>query len=104
METFVERIIETDRKAQEVIGAAQKEKKELLQQARERARQELAQREAAARQGKQAVDAEMEQSARQASQSADEDYLEKKRALDAAFEAHREAWLSEITSAILNRA
>ena len=45
----------------------------------------------------------MAQRAQEASRQADEDYLAKKHALDAAFEAHREAWLAEITSAILSQ-
>ncbi len=102
METFVQRIIETDRKARQVIEQAQQEKKRLLQEANEKARAELARREAAARQGRQAVDAEMARRAQEAGRAADEDYLVKKHGLDAAFEANREAWLAQITAAILD--
>ena len=101
MEKFVDRIIETDRKARQVIDAAQQEKKRLLRESKARAQADLAAREEAAQQGKKAVDAEMAALAKDAGQKTDEDYLAKKHALDAAFEQHREAWLAEITKAIL---
>ena len=83
------------------IDAAQQEKKRLLRESKARAQADLAAREEAAQQGKKAVDAEMADLAKDAGQKADEDYLAKKHALDAAFEQHREAWLAEITKAIL---
>lgn len=101
METFVQRIIDTDRRARQVIEQARQEKKRLLEQARQQADSELARQEEAARAGRRAVDEEMARRARQAGEAADADYLAKKHALDAAFEEHREAWLRQITDAVL---
>lgn len=101
MEAFVDRIIETDRKARGVIEDAQREKKRLLEQAKQRAGEELKKQSAAAEAGKQAVDAELAQRAEAESQKADEAYLAAKRGLDEAFEAHRQAWLDEVTKNML---
>ena len=76
MEKFVDRIIETDRKAREIIEQAQQEKQAVLADAKKRA------------------DAERE--ARE-SERMDAAYLDAKHALDNAFEAGHDAWLAEIT-------
>ena len=73
MEKFADRIIETDRKARQMIDAAQQEKKRLLRESKARAQADLAAREEAAQQGKKAVDAEMAALAKDAGQKADED-------------------------------
>ena len=48
MEKFVDRIIETDRKAREIIEQAQQEKQAVLADAKKRADAEIARREAEA--------------------------------------------------------
>ena len=79
MEKFVDRIIETDRKAREIIEQAQQEKQAVLADAKKRADAEFAQREA------------------RESERMDAAYLDAKHALDNAFEAGHDAWLAEIT-------
>ena len=79
MEKFVNRIIETDRKAREIIEQAQQEKQAVLADAKKRADAEIAQREA------------------RESERMDAAYLDAKHALDNAFEAGHDAWLAEIT-------
>ena len=76
MEKFVDRIIETDRKAREIIEQAQQEKQAVLADAKKRADAEIARRE---------------------SERMDAAYLDAKHALDNAFEAGHDAWLAEIT-------
>lgn len=101
MEAFVDRIIETDRKARGVIENAQREKKRLLEEAKRRAAEELKKQSAATEQGKQAIDQEIARRETLEDQKADEAYLAAKRGLDEAFEAHREAWLDEVTKNML---
>ncbi len=79
MEKFVDRIIETDRKAREIIEQAQQEKQAVLADAKKRADAEIARREA------------------RESERMDAAYLDAKHALDNAFEAGHDAWLAEIT-------
>ena len=79
MEKFVDRIIETDRKAREIIEQAQQEKQAVLADAKKRADAEIAQREA------------------RESERMDAAYLDAKHALDNAFEDGHDAWLAEIT-------
>lgn len=101
LEAFVDRIIETDRRARGVIENAQREKKRLLEEAKQRAAEELKKQSAATQQGKQAIDGELAQREQAENQKADEAYLAAKRGLDEAFEAHREAWLDEVTKNML---
>ena len=82
MEKFVDRIIETDRKAREIIEQAQQEKQAVLADAKKRADAEIARRETEADKGSERMDAA---------------YLDAKHALDNAFEAGHDAWLAEIT-------
>ena len=86
MEKFVDRIIETDRKAREIIEQAQQEKQAVLADAKKRADAEIARREAAADKGRAAIDEEFAQ--REARES---------ERMDGAFEAGHDAWLAEIT-------
>ena len=58
MEKFVNRIIETDRKAREIIEQAQQEKQAVLADAKKRADAEIARREAEADKGRAAIDEE----------------------------------------------
>ena len=90
MEKFVDRIIETDRKAREIIEQAQQEKQAVLADAKKRADAEIARREAEADKGRAAIDEEF-------AQRMDAAYLDAKHALDNAFEAGHDAWLAEIT-------
>ena len=92
MEKFVDRIIETDRKAREIIEQAQQEKQAVLADAKKRADAEIARREAEADKGRAAIDEEFAQRERM-----DAAYLDAKHALDNAFEAGHDAWLAEIT-------
>ena len=55
MEKFVDRIIETDRKAREIIEQAQQEKQAVLADAQKRADAEIARREAEADKGRAAI-------------------------------------------------
>ena len=93
MEKFVDRIIETDRKAREIIEQAQQEKQAVLADAKKRADAEIARREAEADKGRAAID---EREARE-SERMDAAYLDAKHALDNAFEDGHDAWLAEIT-------
>ena len=61
MEKFVNRIIETDRKAREIIEQAQQEKQAVLADAKKRADAEIARREAEADKGRAAIDEEFAQ-------------------------------------------
>ena len=61
MEKFVDRIIETDRKAREIIEQAQQEKQAVLEDAKKRADAEIARREAEADKGRAAIDEEFAQ-------------------------------------------
>ena len=61
MEKFVDRIIETDRKAREIIEQAQQEKQAVLADAKKRADAEIARREAEADKGRAAIDEEFAQ-------------------------------------------
>ena len=73
MEKFVDRIIETDRKAREIIEQAQQDK------------------------GRAAIDEEFAQREARESERMDAAYLDAKHALDNAFEDGHDAWLAEIT-------
>ena len=64
MEKFVDRIIETDRKAREIIEQAQQEKQAVLADAKKRADAEIARREAEADKGRAAIDEEFARPAR----------------------------------------
>ena len=97
MEKFVDRIIETDRKAREIIEQAQQEKKTILADAKTRAEQELLQRQADAEKGKAEIDAEFETRTMQGIQQMDAAYLNAKHALDETFETGHDVWLCEIT-------
>ena len=55
MEKFVDRIIETDRKAREIIEQAQQEKQAVLADAKKRADAEIARRETEADKGRAAI-------------------------------------------------
>lgn len=101
MEKFVDRIMETDRKAREMIDAAQAEKKQILENAREKAERQLAEQKAALEQGEREVDAQMAQQAAERDEASDKSYLDAKHKLDSTFDAHRDAWLEEITGHIL---
>ena len=94
MEKFVDRIIETDRKAREIIEQAQQEKQAVLADAKKRADAEIARREA---EGRAAIDEEFAQREARESERMDAAYLDAKHALDNAFEAGHDAWLAEIT-------
>ena len=61
MEKFVDRIIETDRKAREIIEQAQQEKQAVLADAKKRADAEIARRETEADKGRAAIDEEFAQ-------------------------------------------
>ena len=94
MEKFVDRIIETDRKAREIIEQAQQEKQAVLADAKKRADAEIARREAEADKGRAAIDEEF---AQREAERMDAAYLDAKHALDNAFEDGHDAWLAEIT-------
>ena len=91
MEKFVDRIIETDRKAREIIEQAQQEKQAVLADAKKRADAEIARREAEADKGRAAIDEEFAQREARESERMDAAYL------DNAFEDGHDAWLAEIT-------
>ena len=101
MEGFVDRIMETDRKAREMIDAAQREKKQILALAQENARRKLEERAAELERGKRDVDAQLAAQGAAGEEAVNKAYLRAKHALDDAFDAHRDAWLDEITDAIL---
>lgn len=101
MESFVDRIIETDRKARIVIEQAQQEKETLLNEARKKAQDYLEKQEMRVKQGREDVDREFEQKTREAADAADKSYLDQKHALDNAFEHNRALWIKEITQHIL---
>lgn len=99
MEAFVDRIIDTDRKAREMIGAAQQQKAAMHKKAVEDAHAALA---ASAAQDKIAMaqqDEKMAERATAAKDLADADYMREKHKLDEAFAAGIDGWLDEITNA-----
>lgn len=100
VENFVDRILETDRRARALLDEAQSEKKRLLREARERAEADVRRRDEQAKAGCAAVNEEFARREAEAAEAADRDYLRCKRALDEAFEEHRKAWLAEITGAL----
>ena len=79
---------------------ALKEKARKAQEARERAEADVRRRDEQAKAGCAAVNEEFARREAEAAEAADRDYLRCKRALDAAFEEHRKAWLAEITGAL----
>ena len=76
MEKFVDRIIETDRKAREIIEQAQQEKQAVLADAKKRADAEIARREAEADKGRAAIDEEFAQREARESERMDAAYLD----------------------------
>lgn len=101
MEAFVDRIIDTDRKAREIIETAQQQKIAMQKQAVKDAHEAL---EARASQDKEAMlvqDARMAQREAAAMELADKDYMGEKHKLDEAFVAGIDGWLSEITKACI---
>ncbi|MEG1406834.1 MAG: hypothetical protein RSD23_03170 [Ruthenibacterium sp.] len=101
MEKFVDRIIDTDRKAREIIEEAQNKKSALLAQAAQNAEAEIKMRIAESKQKIAESDADLNAREAQAMETADADYFVAKHALDAAFEAGRKTWLREITQNVL---
>ena len=75
MEKFVNRIIETDRKAREIIEQAQQEKQAVLADAKKRADAEIARRETEADKGRAAIDEEFAQREARESERMDAAYL-----------------------------
>lgn len=98
METFMERIIETDRRAREVIEKALAQREGDLAAARKQAQEEVRKRTEALRAEMDTIDREAGKSRAQSAQEADREYLSAKHALDAAFEEKREDWLKRICS------
>ncbi|MEG2672156.1 MAG: hypothetical protein RR937_03140 [Ruthenibacterium sp.] len=96
MEKFVDRIIDTDRKAREIIEAAQNKKSALLAQAAQKATAEIAARAAESAQKIAASDADIKAREAAAAEPADKQYISPKHPLAAAFEAGRKTWLAEI--------
>lgn len=103
METFMERIIETDRRAREVIEQALSRREPALAEARTQAQAELDKRAEALRLEMEEIDRRAEDRRKRDAQAADEEYLTAKHALDAAFEQQRAAWLDEIFSRAARR-
>ena len=101
MEKFVDRIIETDRKARDIIEDAQTQKQKILADAQVRADKEIARHSAEAEKGKRGIDEEFKKKEQDGLDRMDVDYLTAKRALDAAFEGAHDAWLAEITRDVL---
>ena len=101
MESFVERIIETDRKARELIEAAQNQQKKLEKDTRAAAQKALEARATADKAAMDKMDEEFSVRQCAAMDAADRDYITAKHALDTAFDAGRDAWLQELTAACL---
>ena len=99
MEKFVDRIIETDRKAREIIEGAQREKAQLEKQAREEAARRLEERAAQNAQAIAGLDEQYAQSRTKAEERAEADYITAKHALDADFAAGHDAWLRDVVDA-----
>lgn len=99
MEKFVDRIIETDRRAREIIEAAQQEKETLTKQAALRAEAELAKRAAVQDKGIAALNAALDVHVEEATAQADKNYIAAKHLLDKTFDANRDRWLAEIVAA-----
>ena len=78
MEKFVDRIIETARKAREIIEQAQQEKQAVLAAAKKRADAEIARRETEADKGRAAIDEEFAQREARESERMDAAYLDAK--------------------------
>lgn len=99
MEKFVDRIIETDRKARAIIEDAQQETKRLAGDAEKRAAQGLAERATKSEKEMAALDKRLSKREAKVMECADEDYIRLKHGLDADFSAGHDAWLTEILSA-----
>ena len=99
MEKFVDRIIETDRKAREIIEAAQQTKKQLLKKADTKAKQALEKREAEDSKKMQALNNELAQREKLEIDKADAAYIAAKHMLDHTFEQGHDTWLQEILTA-----
>ncbi len=102
MENFVDRIIDTDRKAREIIENAQREKDALLKGAEARAAEQLAVREAESKEAMLAIDAEYAAREASAMDKSDAEYISAKHKLDHAFDDGRTVWLKEITDAVIH--
>jgi vacuolar-type H+-ATPase subunit H len=102
MEKFVDRIVETDQKARQLIDAARREKTDILEKAKQAAEQHLADQAAALANGERKVDEEMAAKQEAKDEELNQDYLRAKHALDAKFDANYDLWLKTITESILS--
>lgn len=100
-ESFVDKIIDTDKKAREIIEGAQKEKDLLMAEAEKRARHEIEARGEDDKKEMSQIDIIYNEKLAEASERADAEYIAAKHALDAAFEKGRRGWLDEIISGAL---
>ena len=100
METFMERIIETDRRARQVIEQALARRETELADARVKAQEEVRQRTEALRAEMEQIDRNAEAWKARDAEAAEQEYLTAKHALDAAFEAGRETWLEGICNRV----
>ena len=96
METFMERIIETDRRARAVIEQALAKRETELAKARAEAEAEAEQRSASMRAEMEEIDRSAEAWKAKDAEAAESEYLAAKHALDAAFEEKREGWLNKL--------
>lgn len=96
METFMQRIIDTDRQARDVIEKALARREGELAAARSEAQEEVRKRTEALRAEMDEIDRKAEASRQKSAEQADREYLTAKHALDAAFESKREEWLKRI--------
>lgn len=95
MEKFVDRIIETDRKAREIIEDAQNRRDQLQKDAQKEAAELLAQRAAASEAAIAKLDADFAAREKRASDRTDAEYLAAKHALDRDFDAGYDKWLQD---------
>lgn len=104
MESFVERIIKTDREAREIIAAAQEQKEKALAEAVTRAETTIAKRQEEQQRQMDKQDEALSARENTAMQRADEEYIAAKHALDTTFDKHHDAWLEEIVKNCLTTA
>ncbi|NCC08349.1 MAG: hypothetical protein EOM30_10030 [Clostridia bacterium] len=100
-ESFVDKIIDTDKKAREIIEGAQKEKDLLMAEAEKRAKQEIEARAEDDKKEMAQIDNKYKEKLAAATERANVEYIAAKHALDAAFEKGRKVWLDEIINGAL---
>lgn len=100
MEHFVDKILQTDQKAREIIEAAEIEKNAIITKAKKDAHQYLMQQQEKTKAEKQGIDTQLVEKTKQGEETINTLYLTAKHAIDEAFDTQYDAWLAQISQHI----